>query len=286
MSGNRIKLWIGLGAYVVAGAAAGHAMPGNAAHHGSVEAGKAAPPAATADSPLLAAGQGGEGGEGGEAGAAGSFASPEAAFAGQLQLMKGHLRVGRELLRQGAPEEAMVHFHHPAEEIYDGIADSLAAHGAEPFKADLERLATLVEQGTDRAAIDRADDRAEAAIDAAIAHLPAALRQRPAFWLDVAVGMLRQAAAEYREAVEDGRIANVVEYQDARGFVWQARDLVESVGDRLRASNAEAFRELMARFADLQQAWPSALPPQRPVKSAGEVAALVSGIELLKGRFG
>src|SRR3712207_698953 len=100
MSGHRIKLWIGLGAYIVAGATASQAMPGGVVHHPSAQTGKIVTPSAHAADPLILIAE--QGGEGGEGGAASIFTSPEAAFLGQLQLMKGHLRVGRELLQQGA----------------------------------------------------------------------------------------------------------------------------------------------------------------------------------------
>ena len=99
------------------------------------------------------------------------------------------------------------------------------------------------------------------------------------------VALLRTAASEYEAAIVEGRIGNPVEYQDSRGFVWQARIEAERAARQLKAKDAEAYRSLMTQLDALQPAWPSAMPPQAPVKSAGEVSAAVSRIELLKGRF-
>lgn len=214
-----------------------------------------------------------------------AFASPEAAYVGQLELMKGHLLVGRELLDAGAPQDAVFHYLHPAEELYGEMEDDLARHGAAPFKSELDRLATLVEENADPAEIEAAEAQTVAAIDAALAKLPAEQRESPAFVLDVALGMLRVAADEYAEAITDGRIANVVEYQDARGFVWEARRLIAGIEDQLKAKDAEAYRDLIVHLDALQKAWPTPQPPEQPVLSAEEVAAAVARIGELKSRL-
>lgn len=213
------------------------------------------------------------------------FSGPEVAYAGQLELMKGHLLVGRELLDAGAPQDAVFHYLHPAEELYGEIEDGLARYGAAPFKSELDRLATLVEENADPAEIAAAETEVEAAIDAALAKLPDEQRQSPAFVLDVVVGMLRVAADEYDEAIEDGRIANAVEYQDARGFVWEARRLIAQIEDRLEAKDAEAYRDLVTHLDALQKAWPSPQPPERPVLTPEQVTAAVAHIAEVRSRF-
>jgi hypothetical protein len=199
--------------------------------------------------------------------------------------MKGHLLVGRELLEAGAPKDAVFHYLHPAEELYGEIEDELARYDAEPFKSELDQLAGLVEENADPAAIPAAQERVEAAIDAAIAKVPAEQRQDPVFVLDVVLGLLRTAVDEYEEAIEDGRIANAVEYQDARGFVWEARRLIMEIEDQLEAKDAEAYRDLVTHLDALQKAWPSPQPPEEPVLTPEEVGAAVARIEEIRSRF-
>jgi hypothetical protein len=106
-----------------------------------------------------------------------------------------------------------------------------------------------------------------------------------AFAVDAMLEMLRSAGNEYEEAVEKGRIAKPVEYQDSRGFVWQAEKLFSSVADDLAQKNAEAVKAAQASFAELKKAWPAPVPPKTPVKDHGQLLADISRIELQVGRF-
>jgi hypothetical protein len=80
---------------------------------------------------------------------------------------------------------------------------------------------------------------------------------------------LAVAAEEYEAALRDGKFVNIVEYQDSRGFVWVAEDMVGDMGN-----------DVAAAFAELKKAWPSAMPPAEPVMTPGEVLAAVSRVEL------
>ena len=186
MGDARIKLWVGFGAYLMVGATGGQAaspLPDKAPEAAAVLSGIPArghvPIAQSGDgahgdhgvgqAAAATAGQGGEGGEGGEGGAF-AGAAPEAVYAGQLALMKGHLRVGRELVDKGAWNDAVFHFHHPAEEIYEGIEAGLKQYKGRPFRRQLEKLAEVVEK-KDKARFKREFDRTLAAIDAATGRL-------------------------------------------------------------------------------------------------------------------
>jgi hypothetical protein len=48
----------------------------------------------------------------------------------------------------------------------------------------------------------------------------------PGFVVEAAVEALKAAASEYEAAIVGGRIAKPVEYQDARGFIWQAERMI------------------------------------------------------------
>src|SRR5918995_4847832 len=113
MAERKIKLWTGLGRYVIAGTGMALAAPA-AADMGR----KPEPPSSFQLRPAQLAEaakpeqkphnhQGGEqGGEGGERGIA-KEAPPDEAFLLRLMLIKGHLRVGRELAQQGRWNDAL-----------------------------------------------------------------------------------------------------------------------------------------------------------------------------------
>ncbi|MFL5224526.1 MAG: hypothetical protein ACJ8CH_13710, partial [Microvirga sp.] len=105
------------------------------------------------------------------------------------------------------------------------------------------------------------------------------------FVVDTVLEMLRSAMGEYEEAIAKGRIAKPVEYQDSRGFVWQAEKLFGSVAEGIGQKDAEALKGAQAAFADLKKAWPAPVQPKTPVRDVSQVLADVSKIELQLGRF-
>ena len=66
---------------------------------------------------------------------------PRVRFLRDLGLIRGHLLVGDELVKQGRWMDALPHFHHPAEELYGGIAPVLKKHSVRPFDSALNALA-------------------------------------------------------------------------------------------------------------------------------------------------
>lgn len=303
------KLWVGVGAYVVvAGSAlpaAGpaeaqtqpHAQPpGHGAHRaappqaagpgGEGERGHARDGAHGDARSAAAPGQGGEGGEGGEGGA-GALAglSPDAAYAARLELIRGHVLVGRELLGAGARADALPHFLHPAEEVYGDLEPELRARRVAPFRRELDALAGAVRAGAGAEEVGKRQAAVSSALDRAAAALPAGTRSDPGFVAGVAAAVLRSAAEEYAEAVEGDRIANPVEYQDGRGFLRAAEGLLRSHERALRAKDAGAWEALAGAVAQLGRVWPAARPPDGPALPPGEVSALVSRVELAASRL-
>ena len=159
MTERKIKIWSGLGRYVLAGTGLALASPAAAdtprladvpaAHAGPTQLAETAKPA---EKPHQH-----EGGEGGEQGNA-IDAPPDEAFMLRLLLIKGHLKVGRELVEQTRWNDALPHFLHPAEEIYKSLAPALAERKIAPFDQDLAALAALVKAKKGAAEVIRAQE--------------------------------------------------------------------------------------------------------------------------------
>jgi hypothetical protein len=302
------KIWLGVGAFVVAGAApsaAGDTAPsqraslldGSALANTDVEAYQAGIVLAQhrghdggsgSAKKGARAKQGGEG-EGGEneGGAKGGGAKlpPDLDFALRIAQMRGHLLVGDELVKQSQWNAAYPHFRHPTEELYGGIRRRLKDYKVPPFEAALKVLANAVK------ARKGGDDYASAwkavsdALDAADAGLKTKQAGWEAFVVETAVETFKSATGEYEEAIVKGRIAKPVEYQDARGFIWQADRMIETVAPALEKKDADALAHLRAAIAELKKAFPAAIPPTAPVKDYGAVLGDVSRIELAAGKL-
>lgn len=289
------KVWLGIGAFVVAGAGASAVGPPAAAQTGLALSAPPGPPTETA-TPLASSGRlvvaqhaghpqgGGEAGEGGEAGGLAGL-PPALAFAARIALLRGHLLVGDELVGQQQWNAALPHFLHPTEEIYGDIKDQLADYKVPPFDASLAALAAVVKARKGGSDYAKALEPVNDALAAADAGMKAKQDDWPGFVLEAAVEALKSAAGEYQNAIVGGRIAKPVEYQDARGFIWQADRMIEGVAPGLQKKDAAALGQIRAGLAELKKAFPSPLPPRTPVKDAGAVLADVSRIELAAGKL-
>jgi hypothetical protein len=224
------------------------------------------------------------GGEGeGEGGGAAQLQPSIHVYRG-VEMIRGHLLVGAELIEAGRWADALPHFLHPEEEIYGSIRDQLKTFNIAPFQVALKSLSQTV-----KAKNKEAYARARAALDERLAAAETAVKAKEEngtyFVLETALEVLQQAADEYEEAVDKGRIANVVEYQDARGFVLEVDRLVGTVMPAASAKNTDAAKALQASLGDLKATFPAVTPPKQAVKDPGEFLSAIAKLELQLGNF-
>ena len=291
---TKSKIWLGVGAFVVVGSGAtgdgllAETVPGSGALHA---------PATETAIPLIHSGpitvaqhadhpeQKKEAGEGNEAKGLANL-PPELAFAVKIALIRGHLLVGDELVKQQQWNAALPHFLHPGEEIYGDIKGDLADYKVPPFDAALKALADAVKARKGGNEYTKALKTVNDALTAADAGMKAKQEANwPGFVVEAAVETLKTATGEYQQAIVNGRIAKPVEYQDARGFIWQGDRMIESVAPELQKKDAAAFNQVRAGLAELRKAFPSALPPKTPVKDHAAVLGDVARIELAAGKL-
>lgn len=211
-------------------------------------------------------------------------ASPEVnadvAYMTKLGLMKGHLLVAKELLDQQKPEQAEPHIGHPVEEIYADVEAQLQARKVPEFKSVLMQLHDDVKAGAKDTSKVQADfAKVEQALETAMQAVPAEQRQSPKFVLQVMDGLLDTANAEYAAAIANDKIVEAIEYQDSRGFVLYSQDLYQQAATDLSKTAPEAQQAIQKNLSELATAWPSAVPPEKPVKTPDQVAQLVQTIQ-------
>lgn len=198
----------------------------------------------------------------------------------KLGLMKGHMIVAKELLELRKPDQAEPHIGHPVEEIYTDVEDQLVERKVPEFKDGLIALQDSVKAGAkDVNKVNTEFKGSMASIQTAIAALPEVQRQSPSFVLQVINGLLDTANAEYGAAIADGKISQIIEYQDSRGFVIYAQDLYKAIAPQMEKEHPEAHKAIVATMSDLAKAWPSSIPPAAPIKSTDEVSRLVKTVE-------
>ena len=197
----------------------------------------------------------------------------------KLGLMKGHLVVAKELLDQQKPEQAEPHIGHPVEEIYVDVEDQLQERNVKEFKTTLIGLQDLVKSKPKDPQVKNNFEVSMQAVDGAIQGLPEQQRQSPEFVLQVVNGLLDAANSEYGAAIANGKVSAAIEYQDSRGFVNYADQLLNNVSDQMAKENPEAQKAIASSMTELKTAWPSAVPPAAPAKTPEQVSQLVKTIE-------
>jgi hypothetical protein len=195
----------------------------------------------------------------------------------KLGLMKGHMIIAGQLLELKLPKQAEPHLGHPVEEIYVDLAEQLTERKVAEFKDVLTQTQDLVKTKANDPQVKPTYEKAIAAIDKAIAALPADKLESPAFVLKSITEILETAVAEYTAAISGGKISEIIEYQDSRGFVEYSKDtLLKKIEPKLDPKIAS---DLKTKMDKLFTAWPEPVPPAAPVVSADEVANQVKAIE-------
>lgn len=198
----------------------------------------------------------------------------------KLGLMKGHLYVAKELLDLQKPGQAEPHIGHPVEEIYADVEDQLTERKVSEFKDPLIALQDEVKAGAKNAEkVSTGYKTSMQSIETAINALPQSQRQSPNFVLQVINGLLDTANSEYRAAIADNKIAQVIEYQDSRGFVLYANELYKNISAEMAKSQAAEHRTIAAKLAQLSKTWVAVTPPTKPVNTSDQVAGLIKDIE-------
>jgi hypothetical protein len=288
---SRTKIWLGVGAFVVAGAGASAGTPATEARdRPRTDSSDIALTRALSQPMQFAAAahkHGGEqresGEEGGDKGA--TNLPPDLDFALKVAQIRGHLLVGDQLVKENQWAAALPHFLHPSEELYEPLRPKLKDYKVPPFATALKLLANAVKAKKGGADYANALKTVNDALAAADAGLKDKQQDWNAFTVETAIEVVKSATHEYEQAIVKGRIVKPVEYQDGRGFVWQAETMIEGIAPALEQKDKDALAHVRAAFAELKKAWPTAMAPKTPVKDYAAVLSDVSRVELSAGKL-
>ena len=196
----------------------------------------------------------------------------DADYVTKLGLIQGHLWVAAQLVEAGLFELGAKHAKHPAQEVYQELRPFFVAVGSQGFAAELEAMS-----GQFTASSTAEFQVSYQAVMSAIDLIIAGVELTDADRLHVAQALIERALIEYRAGVIAGEIADLQEYQDARGFVEVAQALVaNNQYDDQRDS-------LLAKIQTAKTLWPS-LNPQQPL--GADDSALVAVLAALQATQG
>jgi len=207
------------------------------------------------------------------------------AFAVRLLLTKGHLRAGVDAYAAGSVNDALAHLGEPVDVLHKDLEKWIDRPGAEPIETPLAALVAAVRARMSLDVVNQELATALHELDGAIEILDAEIRESPAFVMLVAIAVLRTAADEYEIGVSEGSVIDVIEYQDARAFILEARTFADAAADHLKARNAGAYGILTAEFAALEMELPAAAQFERTLTTSADLRRAVVRIGLLYDSF-
>jgi hypothetical protein len=217
-----------------------------------------------------------DGGEAGEAGVAATGDDTVDLLNGLMQI-EGHLASGLALWASGDHNNGQAHMGHPHAEVYDGLAPTLQQMGVPPFISALDGLLDAAASGADQASLDALYAEIHAQISAirqtAVTHDP-----RDDFTAIVAV--IAKAGVEWSNAVSDGQIHDLHEYQDAWGFVQAVEARLSDLAQSPDAAIQSAAQLALAALAELAPALPGVTPGATIQGDPSLFAAAAAKIEL------
>ncbi|QUC64136.1 PEFG-CTERM sorting domain-containing protein [Nitrosopumilus sp. K4] len=169
-------------------------------------------------------------------------------FAGYLEETLGHFWALEQNLDDKNAELALVHATHPIAELYDLMRPQLQTVDPQldsqikEILLDLQNKAnTKVSREQAQSAIDDAKQAVKSARNAVVGEeLSSSVETK----LVLMKGLLETSIAEYGEAVSDGMITEMAEFQDGSAFVWRSQQIFNEVESELPEHEVEEIDEL------------------------------------------
>jgi hypothetical protein len=180
-----------------------------------------------------------------------------AEFVSNIEQIRGHLDQARINKESENDSLTTAHTLHPIEEIYASIEEQLVSQDAtlnETLSVALQDLSSSVpnvdaeEFGDQVASINMQLDNIVQTL------VPSSDLSNPTFNASVVARLLDIAGHEYEEAVANGTIIAMVEYQDGQAFIQRAQNIFNSSAGKINQSMAHEVEEVNMFFTDLNNA--------------------------------
>lgn len=194
------------------------------------------------------------------------------AFAGSLEETLGHFWAIEQNLDDNNAELALVHATHPIAELYDIMKPVLQKNNPD---LDTKVKTILLDLGkktgkdvTRQDAQDAIDEAKEVVEIARTTIVGDELSQDTTFKMKLMQGLLETSKGEYEEAITDGEIGMMAEFQDGSAFVWRSQQIFDEIKSELPEHEAGEVDEF---YGDLWAGYDSKADPE-------EIATMVDGI--------
>ena len=178
-------------------------------------------------------------------------------FVSNIEQIRGHLDQALVNKESGNDTLAQAHTLHPIEEVYASIEEQLVSQNSalnETLSVALQDLSSSVPN----VALEEFGgqiDSINMQLDNIVQTLvPSSELSNPAFNASVVARLLHIAGHEYEEAVANGTIIEIVEYQDGQAFIHRAQSIFNSSASSINQSMAQEVEEVNELFSNLNNA--------------------------------
>ena len=175
-------------------------------------------------------------------------------FVSNIEQIRGHLDQALVNKESGNDTLAQTHTLHPIEEVYASIEEQLVSQNGtlnETLSLALQDLSSSVPNAMPeqfRGQIDSIDTLLDYSVETLV---PSSELNNPAFNASVVARLLHIAGHEYEEAVANGTINEIVEYQDGQAFIHRAESIFNSSASNINQSMAHEVEEVNELFLNL-----------------------------------
>jgi hypothetical protein len=176
----------------------------------------------------------------------------EEELAAQIEFIRAHMAQAVANKEANMIDLATAHAGHPIAEHFLMIAPEIKEHDEamhDGLQASLDQLPNMVQTSSNddfKQEIDRVDALLEDVMNTMI---PSEMKDAK-FWIKVSIVVLEDAEHEYEEAISDGKIKEMIEYQDAQGFIARA----DAIFKKISGIEEHEREEIEGFFADLKNA--------------------------------
>ena len=178
-------------------------------------------------------------------------------FVSSIEQIRGHLDQALGNKESGNDTLAQTHALHPIEEVYASIEELLVSQNEtlnQSLSVALQDLSSSVPNATPeelRGQIDSINMLLDNSVQTLV---PSSEITNPAFNASVVARLLHIAGHEYEEAVANGTIREIAEYQDGQAFIHRAESVFNSSASNINQSMAHEVEEVNELFLNLNTA--------------------------------
>src|ERR671918_2017535 len=175
-------------------------------------------------------------------------------FVSNIEQIRAHLDAAMMNKQAGNNSLAQAHTLHPIAEIYSSIEPQIANANMtlnQTLASNLNELSQMVNSST----TDEFNTQAQkinGLVNQTVKQVvPVETGNNSTFGLAVVADLLSIASEEYGEAIENGKIKEIVEYQDGQAFVSRAQDLMVQTSTGLLQEKTPEIQKTNKLFSDL-----------------------------------